>query len=142
MKKTLRVLYIDPTTNVVKQGFGSAYNISTIRGTSNLIQRIVYYLLTETGSNHFDSEFGSNFTTLNTLNWSSENQDVLRASITNTILDIENKIKLKQSEVSLSPEESLDRLNIDTIEYDNTIQGWHITILVTNLLGQTFTVNI
>lgn len=141
MKKDLRVLYLD-STGKVRQGFGSLYRASTLTGTSNLVQKIVYYLLTEIGSNYFSSTVGSNFATLNTLNWSPDSQNVIKASITNSVLDIENKIKLGQVTIDLDPVESLKKLEVTTIEYDSSIQGWQVIIEVTNLLDQVFTVSL
>jgi len=141
MKKDLRVLYLD-RNNTVKYGFGSIYHLSPISGPTNLIQKIVYYLLTEIGSNYFNSALGSTFASIDSINWNPENQTLIRASITNAILDIENKIKLSQVLQKLEPEESLNKLQISSLDYDDLTYSWHLTLDVTNLLNQTFQVNI
>ncbi|MBP9743630.1 MAG: hypothetical protein KBD37_09760 [Burkholderiales bacterium] len=141
MKKDLRVLYLD-RENIVRCGFGSIYHASVITGPTNLIQKIVYYLLTETGSNYFSPTAGSAFAAIDSVNWSPDNQNVIKASITNSILDIENKIKLSQIQNKLEPEESLNKLQVTNIEYEASEYAWRVTLEVTNLLNQTFTVNI
>ncbi|MGV8130475.1 MAG: hypothetical protein ACP5N7_00050 [Candidatus Pacearchaeota archaeon] len=141
MKQDLRVLYIN-SNNVVKLGFGSVRHISKLNGSSNLIQKIIYYLLTEVQSNYYSPKVGSSFSLLDHTNWTPDNQDIIKAGITNSIVEIENKIKTSQVLERLLPEELLNKLEIENIEYSASAASWYVTINVTNLLNQTFQVTL
>jgi len=142
MKKDLKVTYLD-SDNIVRFGFDSPPSIMPIRGFSNLIQKIIIYLLTEIGSNYFSPTIGSNFSTSNRINWSRDNDGVIKAMMSSAVLQVENKIKQQQAlESDLIPSEILKSLEIDTIDYDQINYIWYLTIMVNNLAGQSFTVNI
>ena len=141
MKRDLRVLYLN-NKDIVRYGFGSVYHISAVSGPTNLIQKIVYYLLTETESNFYSPMVGSSFSMMSNANWSPENENIIKAGLTTAISDIETKIKLSQVLRTLEPEESLNKLEIRSIEYDPQNHAWNVTIDVINMLNQTFTISI
>lgn len=140
--KDLRVIYLN-SDKIVKLGFGSTNSVNTITGMTSLLQRILYYLYTEVGSNFSTPKLGSKFSTINKLNWSPDSEGIIKAAITSSIVEIEDKVKKDQlQESNLSPDEILDTLTIQELSYNSSSQAWKIYINLITASNKTFTVTI
>lgn len=140
--RDLKIIYVN-SNKIVKRGFGTGKPIRSIESSTALIQKIIYHLYTELGSNYLSPKTGSRFSTLNRLNWSSDNDTVLKAAITGIISDIEDKIKKTQLITSnLEPDEILQKLFINSIGFDSTSLTWDISITMVTASNKQLTVTL
>lgn len=141
--KDLRVIYLDTSNDLVKFGFGSTKKFNTISGATNLVQKVTICLLTELGSNYFSPSYGSSLPLINKSIWSSDNLDVMKATITTAVIQVEDSIKKEQAKTpNLDPTETLASLTINSIEYQDSSASWLVQVSILNETGQNFTITI
>tara|TARA_Y100000004_G_C8941784_1_gene424506 strand:- start:1123 stop:1557 length:435 start_codon:yes stop_codon:yes gene_type:complete len=115
-------------------------------GTNNLIQLIVKRILTLRGSNPLEPTVGSNFYGLfGTIDYQEvdeikETFPLLLDNLTETIIS-EQEEAINEG-LSLTDDEKLVSLTMETVEYDVTFSGWLITIKIETASNQFFVVNL
>ena len=108
-----------------------------VTGSNNLLQRIIKSILTVQGSSAYDPKFGSQFygmyqtISLDEIDDIKSKFPLFLKILTDTL--IEEDLTAIANGYTIKPEERLQDLVLENIEYDDTFSGWLITIRVKTL---------
>ena len=131
-------------TNAIRFHYPLGGQIS--EGTNNLIQLVIKRILTLRGSNVNEPTVGSNFFGLfGTINYQDVEQiketfPILLDNLAQTVVG--EQIQALQDGLTLSDDERLVALEMESIEYDVTFSGWLITVKIETASNQFFVVNL
>ena len=107
---------------------------SYVTGKNNLLQRVIKSILTIQGSSAYDPKFGSKFYGLYTAISMDEINDLktkfplFLKNLTDVL--IEEDLEAMAEGRTIRPEERLQNLILENIEYDDTFSGWLITLRI------------
>ncbi len=134
--RTIKVIQIDNKGNVTI-GMQDDNKIEYIVGQEALLQKIVLRIFTSRGSNSFENEyFGSDIYNLIGRGFVPGQEEILKAGFLSVFDQIEQQIKLEQSQdQSLLAEERLDKLIVNSVDYDPSSLGWYIKVTVITAAG-------
>jgi len=131
--KDVKLVYKNNTTNKIYYKFGN----DIVTGKDKLIQDIVISLLTETGSNLYSPNFGTNFIKqVNSHSYNTKIPDELEVILNLAIENTKKNIIKKQIEAIsygnvIPNDELLVNLELTSIVYNDQLYKWDVEITVT-----------
>ncbi len=140
----LNITYITASTGETAYQMKANPNLAV--GQDNLIQRVVKSILTVRGSNAYDPSVGSYFTGLRSALSPDEISDIKTKfplylnSVANTLISADAEL-LAQGQ-TIAPEERLQELILESVEYDETFSGWLIAVKIQTAANTSFVVNL
>lgn len=109
--------------------FGAAWpNPSGISGEYNLVQRIYKSLLTDPGDDQFDPAWGSGLSA-GLRGIPGQQLQAATKAVTTALTKCEADIKAALG-ASTDPNERLQRLHLDSLEFDFTLASWRASVTV------------
>jgi len=128
MKRDIRFIEYDSLTKEFRFDWNSS--TTDIKGRDKLVQDIVKRILTEKGSNSFNTEYGENFYNLfGTINPGREQE--VKESLPVLLKNMEESVISQQSlDDTLTSSEKLLSLKLNKVELDTISGAWVIDIVI------------